>query len=163
MKPSSDRDLQAYLDRSREESAPEASFGTEERRHLEAYRLLYRALETEPEGALPPAFAEAVVQTAWRNARPAQTDQVGWAARWLGRAVLPLTLTGMVIALLAVAAFALPGSLNVLLESLQTAFAPLQRAWAQAPLGLILAAVLALALADLADRFIGPEHIRNEC
>ena len=160
MNPSPDRDLQARLDRARGGSAPEAPLSPEERRHLDAYRLLYRALETEPAGALPPDFAETVARKAWRKAQPAQADQAGWA-RWLKRAVLPLALTGMVVALLAVAALALPSSLDVLVESVRTSLAPLRQAWAQAPLGLILAAVLALALADLADRLIGPKHLRS--
>ena len=145
-----DQELQDLLDRlarGEEEPADTPNLESEDGADWKAYRLLYAALEEEPEGSLPPDFAQQVAN------RVMPAEALGTAAErfpWLEWVLPPLVLVvAFVVTLLLMPTVSQAGA-----EAMQLLLNPLASLWTQLRLDIALTAGAALLLISFVDRFV---------
>ena len=143
-----DQELQDLLDRlARGDREPAASVSDEDKTDLKADRMLYAALEDEPDGSLPSDFARQVVD----RVMPAEAlGSVAERFPWLEWMLPPLLLIGAFIATLLL----MPTVSQTGAEALQLLLNPLTTLWIQLRLDIALTAGAALLVISFVDRFV---------
>lgn len=152
-----DKELQDVLDQlglggAREARRPD---DTDDRdTDFRAYQLLYDALEEEPDGTLPPHFAQQVVD----RVMPAHAlESVAERYPWIEWVLPPLVLVAAFVATFLL----LPTATQTGAESLQRLIEPMQVIWTTLRLDLVLAAGGTLLLVGLFDRLFRRARIRS--
>jgi hypothetical protein len=148
-----DQELQDLLDRlGRDGGAPanttsDASVPNDKERDLKAYRLLYAALEDEPDGDLPSDFAQQVAN------RVMPAEALSTAAErfpWLEWVLPPLLLVAAFVATLLL----MPTVSQSGAQAMQLVLNPLASLWIQLRLDIALMAGTALLVISFVDRFV---------
>jgi hypothetical protein len=144
-----DQELQDLLDRlgAHDDAPDEAAVPDEKARDLNAYRMVYAALEDEPDGALPRNFAQQVAN------RVMPAEVLSTAAErfpWLEWVLPPLLLVAAFVATLLL----MPTVSQSGAEAIQLLLNPLASLWTQLRLDIALVAGSALLVISFVDRFL---------
>lgn len=144
-----DQELQDLLDRlsAQDGDADETAVPSEQERDLKAYRMVYAALEDEPEGTLPRTFAQQVAD------RVMPAEALSTAAErfpWLEWVLPPLLLVAAFVATLLL----MPTVSQSGAEAIQLLLNPLASLWTQLRLDIALVAGSALLIISFVDRFV---------
>lgn len=151
-----DKELQDFLDQLGPRGAREASRPDTEDGDLDfrAYQLLYDALEDEPEGALPPNFAQQVAN----RVMPAHAlESAAERFPWLEWVLPPVVLVAAFVATFLL----LPTATQTGAESLQLLLDPMQQIWTTLRLDIVLSAGGTLLLIGLFDRLFRRTRIQS--
>ncbi len=144
-----DQELQDVLDRlgTQHGDANKAAVPDDQERDLRAYRMVFAALEDEPEGTLPRNFAQQVAD------RVMPAEALSTAAErfpWLEWVLPPLLLVAAFVATLLL----MPTVSQSGAEAMRLLLDPLASLWVQLRLDIALVAGSALLIISFVDRFV---------
>ena len=144
-----DQELQDVLDRlgTQHGDANKAAVPDDQERDLKAYRMVFAALEDEPEGTLPRNFAQQVAD------RVMPAEALSTAAErfpWLEWVLPPLLLVAAFVATLLL----MPTVSQSGAEAMRLLLDPLASLWVQLRLDIALVAGSALLIISFVDRFV---------